>query len=101
MHPPKTRPVRIVAVDDEPFVLEELKRLFQHAPKEVALKTFTDSHEAWQELLRTDTDLLITDDIMTSFSLCGTATQLRASHIIAVCKRTGQVLYEGSAGDEG
>ena len=27
--------------------------------------------------------------------------ELKASSIIAVCKRTGRVLYEGSAGDEG
>ena len=29
------------------------------------------------------------------------AIVLRSSHIIAVCKRTGRVLYEGSAHDEG
>jgi len=28
-------------------------------------------------------------------------TALRSSNIVAVCKRTGRVLYEGSAGDEG
>jgi len=29
------------------------------------------------------------------------ATELRSSDIIVVCKRTGRVLYEGSAHDEG
>ena len=28
-------------------------------------------------------------------------TGLRASDVVVVCKRTGRVLYEGSAGDEG
>ena len=28
-------------------------------------------------------------------------TELRSSQLIAVCKRTGRVLYDGSAGDEG
>lgn len=62
--PPETRPVKIVAVDDEPFVLDILKRLFQHAPKDVVLKTFTKSDEAWQALMQEDPDLLITDDQM-------------------------------------
>lgn len=28
-------------------------------------------------------------------------TELKSSHVIAVCKRTGRILYEGSAHDEG
>ena len=28
-------------------------------------------------------------------------TGLRASEVVVICKRTGRVLYEGSAGDEG
>ena len=28
-------------------------------------------------------------------------TGLRASDVVVICKRTGRVLYEGSAGDEG
>lgn len=63
-HLPEAGTIRIVAVDDEPFALEGLKRMFQHAPKEVALKTFTDSSKAWEDLLKADPDLLITDDAM-------------------------------------
>lgn len=28
-------------------------------------------------------------------------TELKSAEIIAICKRTGKVLYEGTAGDEG
>jgi hypothetical protein len=28
-------------------------------------------------------------------------TELRGSDVVVICKRTGRVLYEGSAGDEG
>ena len=31
----------------------------------------------------------------------GFVTGLRASEVVVVCKRTGRVLYEGSAHDEG
>ena len=60
----KKRPLRIIAVNDEPIILEVLKRMFQNSAVAVALKCFTDSGEAWRELLQTDPDLLITDDAM-------------------------------------
>src|ERR1041385_3244253 len=58
------RSLRIVAVNDEPVVLEVLKRLFQETFENVVMKLFDDSGEAWRDLSQTDPDLLITDDAM-------------------------------------
>ena len=66
--PPKppgaARPLRIVSVDDEGFRLEIVARTIASYFKGVTLVSFHDAEEAWQELLRSDPDLLITDDMM-------------------------------------
>lgn len=59
-----TRPLRIVSVDDEGYRLEFVERMISHYFKGVTVESFQDAEEAWQELSRTDPDLLITDDIM-------------------------------------
>jgi CheY-like chemotaxis protein len=57
----KTRPVRIVVVDDEEFNLDLVETLVRGWNKEVTLLKFRNRDEAWQELLNGDPDLLITD----------------------------------------
>ena len=52
---------RIVVVDDEDWFLEMVERLIQSWFGEVTMLTFQNRDEAWQELLRADPDLLITD----------------------------------------
>jgi DNA-binding NtrC family response regulator len=59
-----TRSPRIVVVDDEDGCLEMFKRLIRDRFKDVTLLLFSNSNEAWQELARTDPDLLITRDKM-------------------------------------
>ena len=58
------RPFRIVAVDHEPFILELLGRLFQAEFDQLTVRSFTNSSDAWKELLRADPDLLITEFTM-------------------------------------
>lgn len=60
----RTRPPRIVVVDDEDWLLEMLESSIRNKFKNVTIQTFQDSNEAWQELLRKDPDLLITRDKM-------------------------------------
>ena len=62
--PTAARPLRIVSVDDEDFRLEIVAMTIARYFKGVTLKSFRDAEEAWQELLRSDPDLLITDDMM-------------------------------------
>lgn len=59
--PRKSRPLRIVVVDDEDWPLEMVERLIQNWFSEVTVLTFQNRDEAWQELSRADPDLLITD----------------------------------------
>ena len=63
--PPRNqRPLRIVSVDDEDWRLELVEVTISDFFKGVTVQSFRDAEEAWQELSRTDPDLLITDDIM-------------------------------------
>ena len=57
--PCKSRPPRIVVVNDNPPVLHAVEAMIRHWSKEVALQLFQYSVEAWQELSRTNPDLLI------------------------------------------
>jgi len=62
--PSKSRPLRIVSVDDEYWRLYLVEMTISSYFKGVTVQSFLDAEEAWQELSRTDPDLLITDDIM-------------------------------------
>lgn len=59
--PPRTRPPRIVVVDDEDFCLEVFKLFICDYFKHPTLLLFSSTSEAWEELSRTDPDLLILD----------------------------------------
>lgn len=52
---------RIVVVDDEPMILELVETLALANFRNVTVQAFQDGEQAWQELLRADPDLLITD----------------------------------------
>ena len=60
----KERPLRVVIVDDEDDRLVTMKFLILYYFKNVTVETFQYAELAWQELSRTDPDLLVTDDIM-------------------------------------
>jgi CheY-like chemotaxis protein len=63
--PPRSqRPLRIVSVNDEKILLELVEVIISGYFKAVIVQSFQDAEEAWQELSRSDPDLLITDDIM-------------------------------------
>jgi len=55
------RPPKIVVVDDEETALILYATIVRRCFKNVILRTFQNRDEAWQELLRADPDLLITD----------------------------------------
>jgi hypothetical protein len=63
-HPRSHRPLRIVSVDDEELRLAIVEGIISGHFRGVIVQSFRDAEEAWQELLRSDPDLLITDDIM-------------------------------------
>ena len=56
----KTRPPRIVIVDDEEVTRYFYKHLLKNWHKETTLQEFSNSDDAWKELSQTDPDLLIT-----------------------------------------
>jgi CheY-like chemotaxis protein len=56
----RTQP-RIIIVDDEDIMLDMMEALVRDWCHEVAVLRFQNRDEAWQELLRCDPDLLITD----------------------------------------
>jgi CheY-like chemotaxis protein len=56
-----SRPLRIVLVDDEDWFTGMVERAIHHSFKNVIVHTFHNRDEAWQELLRADPDLVITD----------------------------------------
>ena len=62
--PCSQHPLRIVSVDDEDWRLEIVEMTISGYFNGVTVQSFLDAEEAWQDLLRTDPDLLITDDIM-------------------------------------
>jgi len=57
----KTRPLRIVHVDDESWVLEMVSQLIRTKYEGATITTFQNGDKAWEELSRADPDLLITD----------------------------------------
>jgi DNA-binding NtrC family response regulator len=57
-------PLRIVHVDDEEVLLQMVRAIITAKFNNVTIQGFQDSNEAWQELLRADPCLLITDDKM-------------------------------------
>lgn len=60
-----TRPLKIIIVNDEKFMLELLEMVLnQYFKKYVEILTFDDPEKAWEKLLETHPGLLITDDIM-------------------------------------
>jgi DNA-binding NtrC family response regulator len=59
--PHKTRPPRVVILDDEDGPRRSISVLVKSASDGVEILEFSDSRAAWQELSQTDPDLLITD----------------------------------------
>jgi DNA-binding NtrC family response regulator len=57
----ETSSPRIVVVDDEDCLLEMVGVLIRDWRKDITLLAFRDGATAWQELVRADPDLLITD----------------------------------------
>ncbi len=57
----KTRPFRIVHVDDEDWLLEMVSSAIRTKFKTVIIDTFQNGDKAWEELRRADPDFLITD----------------------------------------
>ena len=67
--PRKSRPLRIVVVDDEDWLIKMFTVLLRDwFNQNVTLLTFLDSSEAWEELSQADPDLLITRDRMPGLS---------------------------------
>jgi mannitol/fructose-specific phosphotransferase system IIA component (Ntr-type)/CheY-like chemotaxis protein len=60
----KAHPLRIVIVNDEEGPLRSFEIIIRHRFKHVTILCFGNGAEALQELMQTDPDLLITDDIM-------------------------------------
>jgi CheY-like chemotaxis protein len=58
---PACRPLRIVSLDDEPFMGEALKMMLQFDFPDSQVLTYTDAELALQELEQEDPDLFITD----------------------------------------
>jgi len=58
---PKTRPFRIVALDDESFLVECLKLMIENAFQDAEVLVFTDAEEAVEELAQNPPDLFTTD----------------------------------------
>lgn len=54
----RTQPLRIVVVNDNPPVLKAVEAMVRHWSKDVTLLLLQDNSAAWEELLRTDPDLL-------------------------------------------
>jgi len=59
--PRRTRPPRIVVVNDDPTILEIFEGMIRRWFRECTLLLFDDGEEAWAELLRDEPDLLISD----------------------------------------
>jgi two-component system response regulator ChvI len=56
-----SRPLRIVMLDDEPTMLDNLKTVLEFELDDAKILTFTDGEEALQELTREGPDLFTTD----------------------------------------
>jgi CheY-like chemotaxis protein len=59
--PPKTRPPRIVVLDDEPLACDALRLMLHLESPNAEILTFTDTEQALQALMRNDPDLFTTD----------------------------------------
>ena len=59
--PVRSRPLRIVMMDDEPFVGEAMKMMLQFDLPNAEILTFTDVEATLEELARKDPDLFTTD----------------------------------------
>jgi DNA-binding NtrC family response regulator len=57
----RLRPPRIVIIDDEPSVVDLLERWIPSMISDATILGFVDADLAWQELMREDPDLFITD----------------------------------------
>jgi CheY-like chemotaxis protein len=59
----QARPIRIIIIDDEDWLLKMFEQAIRINPvfKNANVQAFQNRDEAWQELLQTDPDLLITD----------------------------------------
>lgn len=57
----KARPPRIVLVDDEEWLREMLELAIRQCFKDADVLSFDSGDQAWQELLRVEPDLFITD----------------------------------------
>ncbi len=57
----KARPPRIVLLDDEEWLREMLEMAIRQCFKDANVLSFDDGDKAWEELLRVEPDLLITD----------------------------------------
>ena len=59
----QVRPIRIILIDDEDWLLKMFEQAIRANPifKNAIVQAFQNRDEAWQELLKIDPDLLITD----------------------------------------
>ena len=64
----RIRPFKVVIVNDEEGPLRSFEIVLQSSFNNVKILTFENPAEAWQELLQSDPDLLITDDRMAGVS---------------------------------
>src|ERR1039457_4409993 len=64
----KVRSFRIVHIDDEDWLLEMVGMAIRAKFKNVVIDEFQNGDKAWEELLRADPDLLITDLFNSDFS---------------------------------
>ncbi|MEJ1973539.1 MAG: response regulator [Lacunisphaera sp.] len=62
----KTRPLRIVHVDDEDFMFNIVSKFVREKYQDVIIATFQNGDKAWEDLSREDPDLLITDLLNTN-----------------------------------
>jgi DNA-binding NtrC family response regulator len=60
----RKKPRRVVIVDDEEGPRECLRIIISEWCRDATVLLFDDAEEAWEELMRGDPDLLITDDMM-------------------------------------
>jgi len=60
----KSTAPRIVIINDEPILLKAFETLIRSRFKNSEFLLFSNSREAWQELSRTEPDLVITGDRM-------------------------------------
>ncbi|MGA3283404.1 MAG: response regulator [Verrucomicrobiota bacterium] len=85
--PRKSRPLKIVMVNDEEGVLRSFELVIQRWFKDVTMLFFDNGAAALDELLRTDPDLLITDDtmpVMSGGELCQRLFERRVTYPIIV-----------------